>query len=77
MYLATECNTSNELYLLFIEGIVLHLQRWLIPYSIAVHACSAENNYFVKKAISALPLSTHRPVTALTTQAVEPKNHTT
>ena len=40
-------------------------------YSIAVHAYSADNNYFVKIARSALRL------TELTIQAIKPKNHTT
>ena len=63
--LATECNTFE--WIIF----VLHLQRWFMYYSIAVHAYSADNNYHVKIARSALRL------TELTIQAVKPKNHTT
>ena len=59
--LATECNTFE--WIIF----VLHLQHWFMYYSIAVHAYSTDNNYFVKIARSAL-----RP-TELTIQAVKPK----
>ena len=63
--LATECNTFE--WIIF----VLHLQHWFMCYSIAVHAYSADSNYFVKIARSALRL------TELTIQAIKPKNHTT
>ena len=59
--LATECNTFE--WIIF----VLHLQHWFMYYSIAVHAYSTDNNYFVKIARSALRL------TELTIQAVKPK----
>ena len=59
--LASECNTFE--WIIF----VLHLQHWFMYYSIAVHAYSTDNNYFVKIARSALRL------TELTIQAVKPK----
>ena len=74
----TECKTLEWIIVDSNWGRLFYIYSvFFIHYSIAVHACFADNNFFVKMARSALRLSTHWLVTDLTIQAVKPKNRTT